>query len=62
MFRLALILYVFIGTTFAGSAMIAALAAGFDTTQPVILSSALGAVLAIPVAYLVAKALYQSQA
>ncbi len=58
MLRLGLILYVFIGTTFAGSAMIAALVAGFDTTMPVIASSIAGFVAAIPVAWLVARELY----
>ncbi|WP_101067643.1 CTP synthetase [Roseovarius salinarum] len=58
MFRLGLILYVFIGVTFAGSAMIAALAAGYDTTQPVVFSALAGFVAALPVAFLVARALY----
>lgn len=60
MLRLALILYLFIGTTFAGSAMIAALTAGFDTTQPIILSAAIGALAAIPVAWIVARILYST--
>lgn len=58
MLRLGLILYVFIGTTLAGSAMIAALAAGYDTTVPVVASAAVGFIAAIPVAWAVARALY----
>jgi len=58
MLRLGLILYVFIGTTMAGSAMIAALTAGYDTTQPVVLSALAGFVAAIPVSWAVARALY----
>ena len=58
MLRLGLILYLFIGTTFAGSAMIAALVSGFDTTIPVIISAIAGFVVAIPVSWLVARELY----
>ncbi|HKL46226.1 MAG TPA: CTP synthetase [Roseovarius sp.] len=58
MLRLGLILYLFIGTTLAGSAMVAALAAGYDTTWPVIISSAVGFLVAAPVAWLVARELY----
>ncbi len=61
MLRLALILYLFIGTTFAGSAMIAALTVGFDTTVPVVTSALAGFVVAIPVAWLVARGLYSEQ-
>lgn len=60
MLRLALILYLFIGTTLAGSAMVAALAMGFDTTQPVMVSAALGALVGIPVAWVIAQALYRN--
>lgn len=58
MTRLALLLFIFIGTTFAGSAMVAALVVGYDTTTPVIISAAVGAVLGVPISWLVAKALY----
>ncbi|MCZ0812966.1 MAG: CTP synthetase [Pseudomonadota bacterium] len=61
MLRLGLILYLFIGTTLAGSAMVAALAAGYDTTWPVIISSAVGFVVAAPVAWLVARELYSGE-
>ena len=60
MTRLALLLFIFIGTTLAGSAMVAALAAGYDTTMPVIISAAVGAVVGIPISWFVAKALYSA--
>ncbi len=60
MTRLALLFYIFIGTTLAGSAMVVALAAGYDTTVPVIISAAIGAVIGMPVAWVVAKAIYNS--
>ncbi|WP_146344141.1 CTP synthetase [Falsiphaeobacter marinintestinus] len=59
MLRLAFILYLFIGSTLAGSAMIAALVSGFDTTQPIILSAAIGALVGLPVSWFVAQALYR---
>lgn len=55
MFRLALIVYLFIGTTLGGSAMVAALTMGMDTTQPIVIAALLGFLVAIPVAYVVAK-------
>ena len=58
MLRLGLILYLFIGTTLAGSAMIAALVAGYDTITPVVASAVAGFIAAIPVAWAVARALY----
>lgn len=59
MIRLAFILYLFIGVTFAGVAMIAALASGNDTATPLIWAAVIGAVVAMPVTWLVAKALYR---
>lgn len=60
MTRLALLLFIFIGTTLAGSAMVIALATGYNTTMPVIISAAIGAVAGIPVSIMVAKALYNA--
>ena len=37
MLRIALIFHLFIGTTLAGVAMVAALTMGYDTLQPVLL-------------------------
>lgn len=57
MFRLALILYAVIGTSLAGILMVAALTAGYDTAQPVVISALVGFVIGLPVAWLVAKQL-----
>ncbi len=57
MFRLALILYAIIGTSLAGILMVAALTTGYDTTQPIVISAAVGFVLGMPVAWYVAKAI-----
>lgn len=50
-----LLVYVFLGATLAGSAMVAALTMGFDTWQPVLYSSLAGFLIAIPAAWIVAK-------
>lgn len=55
MFRLALILHLFIGSTIAGSAVIVALVAGLDTLKPILIAAAIGFVISIPVAWMVAK-------
>lgn len=57
MLRLASILYSLIATTLAGSAVIAALTAGYDTLWPILIAVGVGAVAAVPVAILVARAL-----
>ena len=59
MIWLMLILHVFIGSTLAGSLVIAALTMGYDTLQPILITAALGFVVAFPVSWLVAKQLYQ---
>jgi putative flippase GtrA len=55
MLRLASILYSLIATTLAGSFIIAVLTMGYGTLQPILLAAAVGAVVALPVSYLVAK-------
>lgn len=55
MIRLALILYAVIGTTLAGTLMVVALTAGYTTTQPIVWAAALGFLLGIPAAYIVAR-------
>lgn len=55
MFRLAAMMYSIVGTTLAGSAMVAALVMGHDTLRPIMISVGLGALVAIPVSYLIAK-------
>lgn len=57
MLRLALILHLFIGSTLAGSAVVAALTMGLDTLQPILVAAALGFVLSIPVTWMVARKL-----
>lgn len=57
MLRLATMLFAIIGTTLAGSFIIASLVAGYDTTRPIIIAAILGFVAALPVSYLVAKAI-----
>ena len=58
MFRLSLILHLFIGSTIAGSAVIAALVTGYDTAVPILIAAALGFVAAVPVSWAVARQLY----
>lgn len=58
MLRLGLILHLFIGSTLAGSAVVAVLAMGQDTLQPILIAAAVGFIAAFPVSYIVAKKLY----
>jgi hypothetical protein len=57
MVRLALILYSLIATSLAGSFVVAVLAAGLDTLQPILIAAGTGAVLAVPVSVAVARAI-----
>lgn len=57
MFRLASILYSLIATSLAGTAVIAVLTAGYGTLTPIVAAAVLGAVLALPVSWLVARAI-----
>tara|TARA_R110002012_G_scaffold60265_1_gene157558 strand:- start:31 stop:216 length:186 start_codon:yes stop_codon:yes gene_type:complete len=59
MLRLGLILHLFIGSTLAGIGVIAALVSGFDTLNPILITAALGFLLAVPVTWLVTRALYE---
>ncbi len=58
MLRLAGILYSLIGTTLAGSFIVAALVAGLDTLVPIVASAAVGALLAFPATWFVTRAIY----
>ncbi len=62
MLRLASMLYSFIGTTLAGILIVAALTAGYDTLVPILAAAAVGAALAMPVSYLVARAITTKKA
>ncbi|NKX41144.1 hypothetical protein HGE74_07270 [Rhodobacteraceae bacterium R_SAG1] len=59
MIRLASILYSLIGSSMAGAAVIAVLVAGYLTVPAILAAAAAGALVAMPVAYLVARRLYQ---
>ncbi|KRS10748.1 CTP synthetase [Roseovarius atlanticus] len=61
MIWLMVILHVFIGSTLAGSFVIAALAMGYDTLTPILITAAAGFVVAFPVSWIVAKQLYQAR-
>jgi hypothetical protein len=50
-----MILFSMIGTALAGSAVVIALTTGNDTLQPILIAATLGAVLALPVSWWVAK-------
>ena len=55
MFRLASMLYSIIATALAGSGVIAVLSAGYVSLNAILGAAAVGAVLAIPVSYFVAR-------
>lgn len=62
MFRLASILYSLISTSLAGAGVIAVLAAGFVTVNAILAAAAAGALMAVPVSWMVARQLYRSGA
>lgn len=53
--RLMMILFSMIGTAMAGSAIVFVLTMGYDTLWPIVAAAAAGAVLALPVSWLVAR-------
>ncbi|HFC05618.1 MAG TPA: CTP synthetase [Rhizobiales bacterium] len=55
--KLALLIYVIVAPTLAGIAMVVVLVIGADTGNPVMLSVLVGALVAIPVSWLIAKKL-----
>ncbi|SLN28638.1 hypothetical protein ROA7450_01190 [Roseovarius albus] len=61
MFRLAAILHLFIGSTLAGSGVIAALVSGFDTLYGISIAAALGFLASFPITLLVARKLTVQQ-
>lgn len=58
MLWLLMILHVFIGSTVAGSLVIAALIMGYDTLSPILIAAVLGFLAAFPLSWIVAKRLY----
>lgn len=59
MFKLALVLHIFIGATLAGSAIIAVLVAGYGTLWPIVIAGLAGFIGGFPVSWLVARQLYE---
>lgn len=55
MFRVASVIFPVVGTTLAGIGAIAALSAGYDTLEPLLIGVAIGTVVALPVTWIVAK-------
>ncbi len=55
MIRLASILYSMIGPTLAGSAVVVVLTMGQVTWVPIVVAAVAGAVLAVPVSWIVAR-------
>ncbi|MFP7672618.1 hypothetical protein ACG74X_04580 [Marivita sp. S0852] len=60
MLRLASILYSLIGTSLAGIGVIAVLTAGYGTLVPILVAAGIGAVLALPVSWYVAREIYNT--
>ena len=52
---LVLILHIFIGSTVAGSAVVVALATGYDTLGPILMTAGIGFLAAFPVSWFVVK-------
>lgn len=57
MVRLYMLLLSLIAPALAGSCVIAVLTAGLDSLQPILVAAAIGAILALPVTWLVARRL-----
>jgi len=57
MLRLAALIFIMSGATLAGILIVAALVAGFDTAQPIIVAAGLGFLAAVPVSVLLARRL-----
>ena len=56
MLRLGLILHLFVGSSIAGSAVIAALVIGQDTLRPILIAALAGFILSLPVTFFVTRA------
>lgn len=57
MLPLFLIVHIFVGTTLAGSAVVAVLVVGLDTWQPLVLAAILGFLASFPISWIVARKL-----
>lgn len=61
MYRLALILHLFIGSTLAGTAVIAALVLERDSAHAILVAALAGFLVAFPVSWSVARKLYEDR-
>lgn len=59
MFKLALVLHIFIGATLAGSAVIAVLVAGYGTLWPIVIAALVGFFAGFPVSWVIARQIYE---
>ena len=57
MLPLMLIVHIFLGSTLAGTAVIAVLVMGYTAVLPIVVAAAVGFVAAFPASYLVARKL-----
>jgi len=57
MIALTLVIHIFLGTTLAGSAVVAALVLGYDGAVPIVTAAALGFFAAFPLSWVIAKRL-----
>jgi hypothetical protein len=60
MLRLAMVLFSLIATSLMGSAVVVVLSMGYDTTRPILAAVAVGFIVALPVSWGVARAIYTS--
>ena len=60
MLRLATMLYTVIGSTLAGTAVIAVLVAGYTTLTPILIAAGVGALVAIPATWFIARMIYEA--
>lgn len=58
MLRLAAVLFTLVSATLMGVGVVAVLVAGYGTTGPIVAAAAIGFVLAMPVSWKVARAIY----
>lgn len=57
MLPLMLLIHIFLGSTLAGSAVIAVLTLGYDTLTPIIVAAAVGFLAGFPASWMIAKKL-----
>ncbi|PCJ74144.1 MAG: CTP synthetase [Rhodobacteraceae bacterium] len=57
MLSLATLLYAIVGATMAGILVVVALVSGYDTLSYILMAAGLGAILALPTSFFIAKAI-----